>query len=72
MWLDSEENKIKEILAKEKFISDFENTYGYENVDHAMSSKIYDLEDLIHIEKVTVYMWERIEMVWKFVEHLNY
>ena len=86
----SEENKVKAVLAKEKFVSDFENTYGYEkeviteisklpphyiaampnaereeirqkviaaltehgeytpeNVDHAMSSKTYDLEDLI-------------------------
>ncbi len=79
-------------MAKEKFVCDFENAYGYEkeviteiiklplhyiaampdavqeeirqkviaaptehgeytleNVDHAMSSKIYDLEDLIDI-----------------------
>ena len=28
--LASEENKVKAVLAKEKFISDFENTYGYE------------------------------------------
>ena len=88
--LASEENKVKAVLAKEKFVSDFENTYGYEkeviteitkltthyiaampdavqeeigqkgiaaltehgectpeNVDRAMRSRIYDLEDLI-------------------------
>ena len=28
--LASEENKVKAVLAKEKFVSDFENTYGYE------------------------------------------
>ena len=28
--LASEENKAKAVLAKEKFVSDFENTYGYE------------------------------------------
>lgn len=28
--LASEENKVKAVLAKEKFLSDFENTYGYE------------------------------------------
>ena len=92
--LASEENKVKAVLAKEKFLSDFENTYGYEkevitevsklsphyiaampdsvqeeikqkviaaltehgectpeNVDRAMSSKIYDLEDLIDIRE---------------------
>ncbi|MCM1375559.1 MAG: hypothetical protein NC245_10820 [Muribaculum sp.] len=92
--LASEENKVKAVLAKEKFISDFEKTYGYEkevitevsklpphyiatmpdsvqeeikqkviaaltehgectpeNVDRAMSSKIYDLEDLIDIRE---------------------
>ena len=86
--LASEENKVKALLAKEKILSDFEKTYGYEkevitevsklpphyivampdsvqeeikqkviaaltehgectpeNVDRAMSSKIYDLED---------------------------
>ena len=88
--LASEENKARAVLVKEKFLSDFEKTYGYEkevitevsklppyyiaamsdsvqeeikqkviaaltehgectpeNVDRAMSSKIYDLEDLI-------------------------
>ena len=88
--LASEENQAKAVLAKEKFVSDFENTYGYEkeviteitkltthyiaampdavqeeigqkviaaltehgectpeNVDRAMRSRIYDLEDLI-------------------------
>lgn len=92
--LASEENKAKAILVKEQFLSDFENTYGYEkeviteisklpphyiaampdsvqeeirqkviaaltehgectpeNVDRAMSSKIYDLEDLIDIRE---------------------
>ncbi len=92
--LASEENKVKAVLAKEKFVSDFENTYGYEkeviteitklpphyiaampdavqeeirqkviaaltehgectpeNVERAMSSKIYDLEDLIDIRE---------------------
>ena len=92
--LASEENKVKAVLAKEKFLSDFEKTYGYEkeviteisklpphyiaamldsvqeeirqkviaalteygectpeNVDRAMSSKIYDLEDLIDIRE---------------------
>ena len=92
--LASEENKVKAVLAKEKFLSDFEVTYGYEkevitevsklpphyivampdsvqeeirqkviaaltehgectpeNVDRAMSSKIYDLEDLIDIRE---------------------
>ena len=28
--LASEENKVKAVLAKEKFLSDFEKTYGYE------------------------------------------
>lgn len=88
--LASEENKVRAVIAKEKFLSDFEKSYGYEkeviigvsklpphyiaampdsvqeeirqkviaaltehgectpeNVDRAMSSKIYDLEDLI-------------------------
>ena len=27
--LASEENKVKAVLAKEKFLSDFEKTYGY-------------------------------------------
>lgn len=92
--LASEENKVKAVLAKEKFISNFEKSYGYEkeviteitklpphyivampdsvqeeirqkviaaltehgeytpeNVDRAMSSKIYDLEDLIDIRE---------------------
>ena len=92
--LASEENKIKALSVKERIISDFENTYGYEkeviteitklpphyiaampdsvqeeirqkviaaltehgectpeNVDRAMSSKIYDLEDLIDIRE---------------------
>lgn len=92
--LASEENKARAVLVKEKFLSDFEKTYGYEkevitevsklppyyiaampdsvqeeikqkviaaltehgectpeNVDHAMSSKIYDLEDLIDIRE---------------------
>ena len=92
--LVSEENKAKAVLAKEKFLSDFEKSYGYEkeviteasklpphyiaampdsvqeeirqkvivaltehgectpeNVDRAMSSKIYDLEALIDIRE---------------------
>lgn len=92
--LASEENKVKAVLAKEKFISNFEKSYGYEkeviteitklpphyivaipdsvqeeirqkviaaltehgeytpeNVDRAMSSKIYDLENLIDIRE---------------------
>ena len=92
--LASEENKTKAVSVKEKFISDFEKSYGYEkeviteitklpphyiaampdavqeeirqkviaaltehgectpeNVDRAMSSKIYDLEDLIDIRE---------------------
>ena len=92
--LASEENKTKAVLVKEKFISDFEKSYGYEkeviteisklpphyiaampdsvqeeirqkvmavlaehgectpeNVDRAMSSKIYDLDDLIDIRE---------------------
>ena len=92
--LASEENKTKAVLVKEKFISDFKKSYGYEkeaitevsylpphyiaampdsvqeeirqkviaalmehgectpeNVDRAMSSKIYDLEDLIDIRE---------------------
>ncbi len=92
--LASEENKVKAVLAKEKFICDFEKSYGYEkevitevsklpphyiaampdsvqeeirqkviaaltecgectpeNVDRAMCSKIYDLEDLIDIRE---------------------
>ena len=92
--LASEENKVKAVLAKEKFISEFEKVYGYEkeiitevsklpphyiaampdsvqeeirqkviaaltehgectpeNVDRAMCSKIYDLEDLIDIRE---------------------
>ena len=94
MELASEENKVKAVMAKEKFISEFEKAYGYEkeaitevsylpphyiaampdsvqeeirqkviaaltehgectpeNVDRAMSSKIYDLEDLIDIRE---------------------
>ena len=92
--LVSEKNKAKAVLAKEKFLSDFEKSYGYEkeviteasklpphyiaampdsvqeeirqkvivaltehgectpeNVDRAMSSKIYDLEALIDIRE---------------------
>ena len=92
--LASEENKTKAVSVKEKFISDFEKSYGYEkevitevsklpphyiaampdsvqeeirqkvmavlaehgectpeNVDRAMSSKIYDLDDLIDIRE---------------------
>ena len=92
--LASEENKIRAVLVKEKFISDFEKSYEYgeevektvsylpphyivamsddvqqeikekiitalteagectpENIDRAMSSKIYDLEDLIDIRE---------------------
>ena len=92
--LASEENKVKAVMAKEKFISEFEKAYGYEkeaitevsylpphyiaampdsvqeeirqkvmavlaehgectpeNVDRAMSSKIYDLDDLIDIRE---------------------
>lgn len=92
--LASEENKARAVLAKEKFICDFEKTYGYEkevitevsklpphyiaampdsaqeeirqkviaaltecgectpeNVERAMCSKIYDLEDLIDIRE---------------------
>lgn len=98
--LASEENKTKAVSVKEKFISDFEKSYGYEkeviteitklpphyiaampenvqeeikqkviaaltehgectpeNVDRAMCSKIYDLEDLIDIREYV----ERIE-----------
>ena len=98
--LASEENKATAVLVKERFISDFEKSYGYEkeviteitklpphyiaampdsvqeeirqkviaaltehgectpeNVDRAMSSKIYDLEDLIDIREYV----ERIE-----------
>jgi hypothetical protein len=32
--LASEENKEKAILAKEKFLSDFEKTYGYEKTNY--------------------------------------
>ena len=92
--LASEENKTKAVSVKEKFISDFEQSYEYEkeavtevsklpphyiaampdsvqeeirqkvmavlaehgectpeNVDRAMSSKIYDLDDLIDIRE---------------------
>ena len=92
--LASEENKIKALSVKERIISDFEKSYGYEkeviteisklpphyiaampdsvqeeirqkviaaltehgectpeNVDRAMGSKIYDLEDLIDIRE---------------------
>ena len=92
--LASEENKIRAVLVKEKFISDFEKSYEYgeevektvsylpphcivamsddvqqeikekiitalteagectpENIDRAMSSKIYDVEDLIDIRE---------------------
>ena len=92
--LDSEENKPRAILVKEKFINDFERSYKYEkevqteiielspyyiaampdsvqeeikakviaaltecgectpeNVEREMSSKIYDLEDLIDIKE---------------------
>lgn len=92
--LAGEENKTKAIMVKEKFISDFEKSYGFEkevetevsylpphyvaampdsmqeeikekviaaltehgectpeNIDRAMSSKIYDLEDLIDIRE---------------------
>ena len=92
--LASEENKTKAVSVKEKFICDFEKSYGYEkevitevsklpphyvaampdsvqeeikqkviaaltecgectpeNVDRAMCSKIYDLEDLIDIRE---------------------
>ncbi len=34
--LASEENKVKAVLEKEKFISDFENTYGYEKEGRQM------------------------------------
>lgn len=92
--LAGEENKTKAIMVKEKFISDFEKSYGFEkevetevsylpphyvaampdsmqeeikekviaaltehgectpeNIDRAMSSKIYDLEGLIDIRE---------------------
>lgn len=92
--LASKENKVKAVLVKEKFLNDFEKTYGYEkevitevsklpphyiaampdsvqeeikqkviaalkehgeytpeNVERAMSSKIYDLEALIDIRE---------------------
>lgn len=92
--LASEENKIKAIMVKEKFISDFEKSYGFEkeaetkvsyqpphyvaampdsmqeeirekvisdltehgectpeNIDRAMNTQIYDLEDLIDIRE---------------------
>ncbi len=90
----SEENKASAVLVKERFLSDFEKSYGFEkevmtevsklpphyivampdsiqeeirqkviaaltehgectpeNVDRAMGSKIYDLEDLIDIRE---------------------
>ena len=105
--LASEENKVKAVLAKEKFLNEFEETYGYEkevitevskllphyiatmsdsvqkeirhkviaaltehgectpeNVDRAMSSKIYDLEDLIDIREYV----ERMEAEQKKAE----
>ena len=108
--LASEENKVKAVLAKEKFLSDFEKTYGYEkevitevsklpphyiaampdsvqeeirqkviaaltehgectpeNVDRAMSSKIYDLEDLIDIREYV----ERIEDISSVLKYLE-
>lgn len=92
--LASEENKLRAILVKERFISDFERSYEYakevetevsylppyyvaampdsvqeeikekviaaltehgectpENVERAMSSKIYDLDELIDIQE---------------------
>ena len=94
MELVSEENRTEALLVKEKFISDFENRYGFEkeeetvvtalppyyvaampddvqeeirqkviaglteagectpeNIENAMCSKIYDLEDLIDIRE---------------------
>ena len=99
--LASEENKVRAVLAKEKFICDFEKTYGYEkevitevsklpphyiaampdsvqeeikqkviaaltehgectpeNIENAMSSKIYDLDDLIDIREYVEKMEE--------------
>lgn len=99
--LAGEENKTKAIMVKEKFISDFEKSYGFEkevetevsylpphyvaampdsmqeeikekviaaltehgecipeNIDRAMSSKIYDLEDLIDIREYVRQMEE--------------
>ena len=38
--LASEENKAKAVLAKEKFLSDFENTYGYEKEGITEVSKL--------------------------------
>ena len=95
--LASEENKTEVLLVKEKFISDFEKSYGFEreeetviedlppyyvaamsddvqeairqevtaaltkagvctpeNIENAMCSKIYDLDDTIDIRK---YVW---------------
>ena len=92
--LSSEENRARAVLVKERFLSDFEKSYGFEkevitevsklpphyiaampdsvqeeirqkvmavlaehgectpeNVDCAMSSKIYDLDDLIDIRE---------------------
>lgn len=99
--LASEENKTRAILVKEKFISDFEQSYEYEkevqaeisylppyyiaampddvqeeikqkviaaltehgectpeNIENAMSSKIYDLDDLIDIREYVERMKE--------------
>lgn len=38
--LVSEENKAKAVLAKEKFLNDFEKTYGYEKEVIAEVSKL--------------------------------
>ena len=100
--LASEENKLRAILVKEKFINDFEKTYEYEkevqteitelppyyiaampdllqeeikakviaalaecgkctpeNVERAMSSKIYDLDNLIDIREYVSCMEEQ-------------
>lgn len=102
--LAGEENKTKAIMVKEKFISDFEKSYGFEkevetevsylsphyvaamsdsmqeeikekviaaltehgectpeNIDRAMSSKLYDLEGLIDIREYV----RRMEEEWK-------
>lgn len=101
MELVSEENKTEALLVKEKFISDFEKSYGFEreeetviedlppyyvaampddvqevirqevtatltkagdctpeNIENAMCSKIYDLDDTIDIRKYVRMMEE--------------
>ena len=40
MELASEENKVKVVLTKEKFLNDFEKTYGYEKEVITEGSKL--------------------------------